>query len=382
MSRLRICYISDWASVHCQRWATAMAGRGHNVIVVTPYAGAQPRPAGAVPVVVRPLYPFGARALMRPLHALLNCVSFRRFLARSAPDVIHLMGLFPVLHPMLTPTVSRLSRLVVSTWGADIVWDPPKDEPLSKEPFLSVWTKKFILRQARAITATSRFQVAVTQEYAPPWLTVRHIPYGVDLGLFNPERYPKRPDGPLFIAYVKSVAPKYGPDVALAAFRIVKSEIRHAGMIMAGDGPMLASLKRTAADSRLDDAVRFLGRVGHEEVPAVLASADLLVMPSVCEETFGVVALEAAAMGLPVIASKVGGVSEVVVDGVTGLLVPPGDEKTLARAIIELARDRARMKAMGRAGREFVAKTYSWDRCVDQMEEVYLQVARGKADRG
>ena len=104
-----------------------------------------------------------------------------------------------------------------------------------------------------------------------------------------------------------------------------------------------------------------------------------MVMPSVMEsESFGVAVLEASACGRPVIASRVGGVPEVLRHGETGLLVPPGDTDALAKAIISLASDREKCRAMGEAGRELVRADYPWERSLDMLTELYNRSINGK----
>jgi len=147
---------------------------------------------------------------------------------------------------------------------------------------------------------------------------------------------------------------------------------------IAGTGEMTPRLKELAVSLKVDSHVDFVGLVDHSEVYALLEKHHIMVMPSL-QEAFGVAALEASACGRPVIASRVGGVPEVVEDGVTGLLVPPGDVGALAEAIVGLARDRERCERMGRAGREMVRQRYRWEHSLDMMSELYESLIDGQA---
>jgi glycosyltransferase involved in cell wall biosynthesis len=118
--------------------------------------------------------------------------------------------------------------------------------------------------------------------------------------------------------------------------------------------------------------VDFVGRIPHEEVPAFMASLDIFCMPSRWEsETFGVAAVEAEAMKVPVVATTVGGVPEAVRDGVTGILVPPNDPLALADAICSLLGNPDKRAKMGEAGREFVRKNYDWMENAGRMKRIY-----------
>jgi glycosyltransferase involved in cell wall biosynthesis len=99
---------------------------------------------------------------------------------------------------------------------------------------------------------------------------------------------------------------------------------------------------------------------------------NIFVMPSVYEsETFGIAAIEAQAMGVPVIATKVGGIPEAVKDGITGILVPPRDPKSIAEAILKLISDKSLMESMSCEGPRFVAENFDWQKNAGRVEELY-----------
>lgn len=118
--------------------------------------------------------------------------------------------------------------------------------------------------------------------------------------------------------------------------------------------------------------VEFLGWVTHSQIPKFLSKLDIFVMPSIgTSETFGVSACEASAMELPVIASKVGGLPEVVKHNETGLLVAPKDTKAIANAIITLIKSPKMRRRMGKKGRALVKRYYNWQENVKEMENLY-----------
>ena len=138
---------------------------------------------------------------------------------------------------------------------------------------------------------------------------------------------------------------------------------------IAGDGPCMADLRRTAAELGLDGRVHFHGQV--RDVPALLARAGLFVLPSLTEGV-SLTLLEAMACGLAVVATRVGGNPEVVADGETGLLTPPGDPAALAAAMLRLRRDDPERRRMGQAGRRRVERRFDVRRMTAEYEKMYL----------
>ncbi len=137
---------------------------------------------------------------------------------------------------------------------------------------------------------------------------------------------------------------------------------------IAGGGPCLEELEQLAASLGVADRIRFLGEV--HDVPAVLARARMFVLPSL-SEGIPLTVLEAMACGLPVVATRVGGLPEVVDDGVTGLLVPPADPAALAEAVLEVWNDPYRRDRMGRAGGRRAQEHFDVRRMVAEYEALY-----------
>ena len=184
-----------------------------------------------------------------------------------------------------------------------------------------------------------------TLRYMPPDTDVDVVPYGVDLDRFRPhEREPARRAGRR--QRRQAVAGEGAEVPAARRWRESCDRQPNVRVLLAGDGPERRSLERLAKRLGLADRVEFAGEVAHEQVPEVLARMDVFAMPSTWEG-FGVAALEAAAMELPVVASNIHGIPDVVEDGVTGILVPPKDVGALSQAIVASAARRRRATAHG-----------------------------------
>jgi L-malate glycosyltransferase len=146
-----------------------------------------------------------------------------------------------------------------------------------------------------------------------------------------------------------------------------------ARLLMVGDGPERSSAEWLAKSLNISDRVSFLGK--HDQVNQLLPAADLMLMPSEME-SFGLAALEAMACEVPTIGTNVGGVSELIQDGVTGLLFPVGDVDAMAAAAAGLLQNRDRLREMARAGRQEAQRTYCASRVIPRYEEFYESILR------
>lgn len=212
------------------------------------------------------------------------------------------------------------------------------------------------------------------------------VPSGVDIATFvaSPPAY--RPVGPRRVLVVSGLAPGNGIDDAIRAVR----DLRDVELVVAGGPESAVDLVRDPEARRLSSVasvcgvrhrVRFLGAVDRRGVARLMATADAVVATP-WYEPFGMVALEAMASGVPVVATAVGGMIDSVVDGVTGVLVPPRDPDAVAAALRRVLGDPSFSSRLGRAGAERARRTYSWD-CVARGALGAYARARGdeRADR-
>jgi glycosyltransferase involved in cell wall biosynthesis len=350
---MRICYLADAANVHTQKWSELFAERGNDVCVVSF------RPANIPEVEVHhiqaPLGKGGYLIVARRVARLIHHVS---------PDLLHahhatsygLVGALSGYHPYL-----------ISSWGSDVLWSP-------QQFFLFDWMLRYNFRQADWVTATSRMLAKATAAFCPPDTKIRVIPFGVDTDIFSPpSRSDGRSDKPLTIGIVKTLRPRYGIRELIQAFHRIVDTFPDTRLVIVGGGEQYADLQSLVASLDMEKRITLTGYVSHEHIPGYLRSFDLFVVPS-HRESFGVAAVEASACGLPVIASRVGGLPEVVVDGETGLLVPPGDVDALTAAMSRLLSDPRLRAQMGQAGRQFVLEHYRWKDNAKLMERLYDEV--------
>jgi glycogen synthase len=206
---------------------------------------------------------------------------------------------------------------------------------------------------------------------------VRVMRRGVDRGAFEALESHPRPDpfpelrGRPRIVFLGRLARSKGVDTLVAAAARLRTP--GAEVVLVGDGPARAQVEAQSRRLGVGRRVHVTGFVAHDRAPAVLASADLLVLPSVYEE-LGTVLVEALQVGLPAVATNVGGIPEVVEHGRTGLLVNPGDPAALAEAIDAVLGDPEMASRMAAAARER-AEEYDWERVADEVRALYDEVA-------
>jgi len=165
--------------------------------------------------------------------------------------------------------------------------------------------------------------------------------------------------------------PEKGYETLLAALPLLRPRLaRPVRLLIAGTGQLEASYRALAATLGCADSVRFLGF--RRDLPDLIAAADLFVLPSLAE-AFGLVLAEALYLGTPVVATRVGGIPEIVVHGVDGVLVPPNDSESLAQALAELLTDAPRRARLAGAGHDKVAARLGFETMVRRYEAIYAE---------
>jgi glycosyltransferase involved in cell wall biosynthesis len=354
---VRVAYLADAPYVHTQKWVRHFAGLGWDAHVISFRAADIP---GVTVHHVDGLETIGKARYV--VHAR----RVRSLVQELEPDLLHALHL--TSYGFLAG-LSGFQPSIASVWGTDIL-EAPHLTPLHR------WITKHALAHAGAVTATGLRLAEATLPFMPVGKGVSVIPYGVDV-----EDFHRGPDangtdvagGTLTLGAVARLSPEKGLDVLLRAAARLREQAVDLHVLLVGDGPARNDLVRLAAELKLDDRVEFTGEVAHDEVPAMLQRMDIFAIPSTWEG-FGVAALEASAMELPVVGSRIHGLPDVVIEGETGLLVPPADPVSLADAIARLALDPQLRQRMGQAGRAFVQKEYRWQDNARLMEALYDQM--------
>lgn len=239
------------------------------------------------------------------------------------------------------------------------------------------WLARYALRSADAVTAISRFtRDEVTRRAS--WLKgkVCVITPGIEVDRFSrlPRDYPA---GGRFIVSVGSLSYRKGYHVSIPAFARARQRLRDLRYVIVGGkavGRYPEQLKELVHDLRVEDAVEFRGGISDKELRQLYRDASLFLLASVNAghhfEGFGMVFVEAASAGLPVVGTLGNGIEDAVEDGANGILVPQDDVEATAGAIVDTIADRERWQEMSKAGRAW-AKHHTLERMINQTLEVY-----------
>jgi glycogen(starch) synthase len=369
---MRVLFWFDWfwptiggVQTFATRLLPALKKRGHQFTVVTGRVSADLPEVDqyeGIPVHRFPFWPALERQRVDELAAIRQQVSE---LKRSlAPDLIHLnYGLAAFFH---LSTAKAAPAPVLVTLNGEVPDQASGRNSLAQH----------VLRSGDWIVGCSEAAIAGGRRLVPeitPHSSCIH--YGYKAPPLLPKPLPV--ENPRILCLGRFEGLK-GFDLALSAFASLTGRYPNLRLILAGDGPERSNLEQQTAQLGIRNALDFVGWVAPDKVPELINSATLLVVPS-RQEGFGLVALEAALMARPVVATRVGGLPEVVAHGQTGLLVEPDDSRSLANAISFLLDHPEEASQMGQAARRRAREKFGWEQCVAAYDRLYQRMA-GKPD--
>ncbi len=239
-----------------------------------------------------------------------------------------------------------------------------------RDEFFDRTVTRWILDRADAVASVSRRDLDVLEEiYGVDTERLHWVPNAVDVSKFPP-RSGGMGEDPV-ITFIGRLEPTKGADLLPRIVQRLAQAGLHFRLDIAGDGSLRSALE--SALREFDGRVRFLGSVEHERIPRILSHSDFLLVPSRVEGV-PTVCLEALASGVPVLAADVGGIREVVQEGRTGLLCPPGDAEGFAARARYLLDNRTEAARLGRLGPEVVERDYSWAAVLPRVESLYAEL--------
>jgi glycosyltransferase involved in cell wall biosynthesis len=324
---------------------------------LNPRGAWQERAAEAAPVTAFPISGFGRADTCR------QALAFARWCGRHDIQIVHTVDFYSNVFALPAAAFARVRVRIGSRRGQNVDRSPAQ---------LAMQRAAYLC--AHTVVANSRASAARLVSERVRTAGVHVIPNGLDLTAFPPAgaRASRR-----HVLTVANLRPEKGYDVLVDAAALVLQQFPDARFQCVGDGPERARIETRMAERRVSHAFSLLGP--QEDVAARLALADIFVLPSRTESMPNAL-LEAMAAGLPVVASAVGGIPEVVDAGRTGLLYNANDPRQLADYICQLMNDAAFADALGDCARSEVHSRYSIDSMVSAFESLYLRElqARGR----
>lgn len=366
---MKILLLFDCNSVHTIKWATSLASRGLSVSVFS---------LNKCKVTDYDNFPFieiydndtvnttrieGAFNKIKYLKVLPR---LKKIIKKTKPDIVHahyassygFLGSLCFFYPF-----------VLSVWGADVFSFPRKS-------FLHKQILKFNLNRADKILSTSHIMANETSLYTDKKIEV--TPFGIDLNKFKPQKGETLfKDNDIVLGTIKTLEEKYGIRYLINSFKIVSDKYKHLPLklLIVGGGSLKDDLKRMTKYLDIEKKVIFTGKVPFEKIPLYHNMLSIYVSLSIFDsESFGVAIIEASACEKPVIVSDVGGLPEVVAQGVTGIVVPNKNISKIVEAMEKLIIDEQLRINLGKAGRERVRDKYNWNDNLQQMISIYKKL--------
>jgi N-acetyl-alpha-D-glucosaminyl L-malate synthase BshA len=377
-----VCYASVGGSgIVATELATSLAARGYHVHLLSsdiPFRLREQSRDVEFHRVETPAYPL----FREPQYVLSLSNSIVRVARNHALDIVHAHYAVPhaaaayLAKQILAAGGGPVPKIITTLHGTDITL-------VGSDPSYSE-TVAFCIDQSDGVTAVSQSLKEDTYRYLSIRSSIEVIPNFLDCDRYAPRPDPamrqrycpsRRYDG--LLVHVSNFRPVKRLDAVLEIFRLVHARKR-VKLLLVGDGPERTRAAQIAAEIGVDNDVEILGE--QIDVREVLSVADVFLLPS-AQESFGLAAAEAMACGTPVVASRVGGLPEVIVHGQTGFLHPPGDLAAMAASAVALLEDRALRERITWAARASVVQQFCEERIVPMYERLYERLVGQVATR-
>lgn len=290
------------------------------------------------------------------------------------PDVVHAHD-WLVAHPAITLAqfydVPIVSTIHATEAGRHSGW---VSGAISRQVHA---VESWLVRESDSlITCSASMADEITELFGPGLAGITVIRNGIDAARWPfADRRPRT--GPAELLYLGRLEYEKGVHDLIAALPRIRRTHPGTTLTIAGEGTQQEWLVEQARKHRVLKAIRFVGHLGHAELLAVLHRADAAVLPS-HYEPFGIVALEAAAAGTPLVTSNIGGLGEAVINGQTGVSCPPRDVARLASAVRVVLDDPDAAQRRARAARERLTSAFDWKTVAAETAQVYLAAKRGE----
>jgi glycosyltransferase involved in cell wall biosynthesis len=372
-SKMKILLLADAWSSHTMKWANSLHKKGIEVSVFSLSGYDKSQYCGEIKIEVINF----SKSIKTKNGSFLKLAymtalpRFMKFISGYKPTILHAHSASSY---GFIGTLSGFHPYFISVWGSDV-------EIFPKKSFVHKKILNYSLSKADALFSTSKFMGETTANYTDKPIKV--LNFGVDLEMFK-----TMPVKSLFnkedivIGTVKTLDYSYGIENLIRAFAELKKKYPSLPLklLLVGGGGMIDLLKEQVNQFGLAEHTVFTGLIPFSETPLYHNMMDIEIFPSL-REGFGVSIVEASACEKPVVASNVGGIPEIVDDGITGFLIPPGNLELLVYTLEKFILSPELRAKFGKAGRERVKKLFDWNKNLDEMIFLYNKFSRNKFDK-
>jgi glycosyltransferase involved in cell wall biosynthesis len=333
--------------------AVHLAQRGHIVHVITPLDEGLPDESQEKGFYIHRI----PLIKIRIFGAFFYWYTVLRTIRKIDPDLVHVQSLVSGMPALIS---KKLLKIPYAVWaqGSD-VYDP--------KGFIKL-TSRMVIKNADTAIALTNDMKRVMQDIYDRDIAV--VPNGINIAELSDD--PGRKDGAVHggrILFAGRLTPVKGVQYLIRAMKRVHDTIPDARLIIIGDGRERGMLEALSIELGIQKYVQFGGKVPHEKVLSFMHQADVFVLPSL-SEGFPMVIIEAMACGLPIVASRVGGMPEIITNNTNGYLVEAKDSETIADNIILLLQDEKLRKTISDNNKQLVRK-YTWENVITELEKIY-----------
>lgn len=363
---IKLLLIADPSSPHTIRWANSLTSFGMDVSIfgLNEYDSSQYDKNIKIEVLKMPSYVISKTdgSLSKTLY-LFAFPKLKKLIRSKSFHIVHshyatsygLLGSLLNFHPFL-----------VSVWGNDVFDFPLKSNFHSR-------ILAYTLNKADYVFSTSNHMAAETHKYTSK--TINVIPFGIDINKFKPFEVDSVFDSDdIVIGTAKLLEPNYGIENLIASFSQLRKRIpgKSIKLLIVGGGSLYNNFSKLISELKIENDVILTGRKPYTEIPKYYNMIDIAVLPSI-NESFGVSALEASSCGKPVVVTNVGGLPEIIVNGLTGIIIEPNNTISLTDALEKLVLDDELRLKMGRYGRERAVEYFDIDKTTEKMIKFYIE---------
>lgn len=360
---MKVLLLSDINSSHTKRWALDLSNKGIKVAIfsfVSPTEDWFSIANIKVSSLSLKKKAKGGTTTLSKIKYLVMMPKLKKFVKSFKPDIVH--AHFLTSYGVLAHRLN-FHPFIISVWGSDVFFDLENHKVLQKK-------MKETLKNADLVCSTSK---VMTEPVIPYRKDVKVIPFGVNTDQFK--LIVKKESSKIIIGTVKSLKPIYGIDKLIKAFSSLTQKLTDLELELHiyGDGPEKEKYIELTNSLSVQSKVKFLGQIANNKVPDALNTFDIFANLSEFE-SFGVSVLEASACGIPVIASNIGGLKEVVVQEKTGFLVDQNNENEIIEKLSLLVLNPNLRNTLGANGRDFVLNNYDINQSTKMMIEEYTRL--------